>query len=321
MSHGGVGSPDGRSAEDAGGAGVLTPRSRNGVPVCYRHPQRETYITCSRCERSICPDCMISAAVGYQCPECVRAGHKDIRPVRDTIGARVPTSGITGLVTKVLIGVNIVVYGLQQIGGSQFDERFELIGKAYESNLSSSPTIGVAHGEWYRLVTMMFLHESFWHIALNMLSLWVIGTALETMIGRVRLVATYFVAGFAASATSYLFMSDRTVSLGASGAIFGLAGALLVIGFQQRYDMRMLFGLIVLNLVVDTQLSGIDWHAHVGGLVAGVALGAAFAYGPRAWRSAKRYLDATVVVPVCCAVLVVGVGIAMVAAHTAALNH
>jgi membrane associated rhomboid family serine protease len=268
---------------------------------------------------------MVSAAVGFHCPECVRQGNQGSRPVRTVAGGRQRAAG--GLVTKTLVAACVIVYGLQTLVGTTFQDRFDLVGSAYFAGVASD-NIGVAHGEWYRLVTAMFLHASVAHLALNMVSLYVIGTPLETMLGRLRFTITYFVTGVAGNAIAYLFLPDLTVSLGASGAIFGLAGALLVMGYKLRYDMRQLAAILALNLVIDFTWTsaGIDWHAHVGGLGAGLVLGAAFAYAPRAWRwagttrRAPSLLRPTTVLPTACVAVLLAVSAIIVVVHNDSLS-
>jgi len=138
--------------------------------VCYRHPDREAHIRCVRCERRICPECMIPASVGFQCPECVREGNKTVRQARTVFGGRV--SSDPGWVTKVLIGVNVVAYVLQQTV-SGFTSRYFDIGAFPPPPLDAQ--IGVASGEYYRLITSAFLHGSILHIALNMYALYLLG--------------------------------------------------------------------------------------------------------------------------------------------------
>jgi membrane associated rhomboid family serine protease len=260
---------------------------------------------------------MINASVGFHCPDCVREENRGARPVRTVVGGR-QASGIDGLVTKILVAVNIAVFIAQQIGGAPFDDRLVLASKFYNNGLGES--IGVAYGQWYRLLTAMFLHVGIWHIAINMISLYIIGIQLERMIGRSRFVATYFVTGLAGSAASYLFLPRLGASEGASGAIFGLVGALLVLGWRQRYDVRLLVFVIVANIAVDFGIAGIDWHAHIGGLIAGLVLGFVFAYAPRAWRSRQTWKDARTVLPVVASAALLGISAALVAVHTAQLN-
>jgi len=261
-----------------------------GVPTCYRHPRREAHIRCVRCDRPICPDCMIPAAVGFQCPECVRGGNKTQRVARTAFGGRIAPNKT--LVTYTLIGINIVMLLIQQSSGS-FTDRFSLIpGPA---TLPFHPQlIGVSEGQYYRLLTSMFLHAGVTHILFNMWALYVVGAPLEAMLGRIRFVGLYFLSGLSGSALVYLLSSPRAETLGASGAIFGLFGALFVVGRRLSLDIRPIGVLIAINLALTFTISGISWQGHVGGLVAGAALAGAWAYAPRKQRTAVQIVSSVV---------------------------
>lgn len=263
-----------------------------GLSGCYRHPDRETGVRCTRCERPICPECMVSASVGFQCPECVRngsgTGHSPTANQPRTIAGGTITSD-PRLVTKVILAVCVVAFLVQQAKGNAFTDRFDLIGRAWVPYLSQTEIQGVAEGQWYRLVTSMFLHGSYIHILSNMLSLWWIGGPLEAALGRARYITLYFASGLAGSALTYLLAEPNTASLGASGAIFGLFGAIAVLVRRQRYDMRPIIAMLVINLIITFGFNGIAWQAHVGGLVAGVAIGAAMVYAPRERRTLIQY--------------------------------
>jgi membrane associated rhomboid family serine protease len=241
------------------------------LPTCYRHPDRETGIRCTRCDRPICTDCMIDASVGFQCPECVRSGSKSgsSRP-RTLTGA--PVASDTRLVTKILIGLDIAVFlALQIVPG--LPEKLVLW------------PVGVAFlGEWYRMVTAMFSHLEIWHIALNVLALWMVGGPLEEALGRLRYLALYLVSGLAGSALGYLLMDPESWALGASGAVFGVFGAMLVLQRRLRRDLRPMLVLLALNLAAPLiPGTSIGWQAHLGGLVAGGVIGFAMVHaeGPR----------------------------------------
>jgi membrane associated rhomboid family serine protease len=143
------------------------------IPHCYRHPTRETYISCQRCGRPICPDCMRQASVGFQCPECVREGNKSVRTARTAFGGALSTDA--GYVSKLLIGTNVVVFLLQQVVQG-FTNRFALIGAFPPPPFPIR--LGVADGEYYRLLTAAFLHGSVLHLALNMYALYLFGPPL-----------------------------------------------------------------------------------------------------------------------------------------------
>lgn len=248
------------------------PQSGTAVPTCYRHPGRETYVSCVRCGRTACPDCLRSAAVGQQCVDCIREGNRTVRRPTGTFGGRVP-SGAT--VTWSLVAINVICYLAELIDQNAVLGHGELFGA------------GVAVGQWYRLLTNIFLHEppgdgiGILHILFNMWALIVVGPALERALGRVRFLALYLVSGLAGSVLFYLVAGPDSAALGASGAIFGLFGAYFVLARRLRVDVRQIIGLIVINLAISFAVPGIAWQAHVGGLIVGVALAAAYVYAPR----------------------------------------
>ncbi|KND44162.1 MULTISPECIES: rhomboid family intramembrane serine protease [Streptomyces] len=269
-----------------------SPQDAQSLPTCYRHPDRETGIRCTRCERPICPECMVSASVGFQCPDCVRGGsgtgHAPSASAPRTLAGGTVAAD-PRLLTKILIGANLLLFLVQQAVGETFEDRFDLLGRAWDPELGSSLQ-GVAEGQWYRLVTSMFLHGSVTHILFNMLSLWWIGGPLEAALGRARYLTLYFCSGLAGSALTYLLAAPNQPSLGASGAIFGLFGATGVLMRRLRYDMRPLIILLVINLIFTfSPMFNIAWEAHVGGLVGGVLIGYAMVHAPRERRALIQY--------------------------------
>ncbi|GGN66083.1 rhomboid family intramembrane serine protease [Streptomyces albiflavescens] len=281
------------------------PRDARSLPTCYRHPDRETGIRCTRCERPICPECMVSASVGFQCPDCVRSGsgtgHSPAATQPRTLAGGTVTAD-TRLVTKILIGINLAIYLVQLSVGNAFTDRFDLFGHA----VLSGQWQGVADGQWYRMLTSMFLHGSYIHILFNMLSLWWIGGPLEAALGRARYLTLYFVSGLAGSALSYLLAAPNQPSLGASGAIFGLFGATAVLMRRLNYDMRPVIALLVINLIFTFSPGfNIAWQAHIGGLIGGVLVGYAMVHAPRKRRNLTQYgVSALVLVAVVVATLV-----------------
>ncbi|KOG64723.1 Rhomboid family protein [Streptomyces griseoflavus] len=255
-------------------------------PGCYRHPDRSTGITCTRCERPICPECMVSASVGFQCPECVRDGGGTGRTAQATAPRTIAGGALsadTRLVTKVLLGINVAVFIAVLAAGDGLVQDLELIGGAFTRE--DLRFIGVAEGEWYRLLTAVFLHQTPMHIIFNMLSLWWLGPPLEAAFGRVRFLALYLLSGLGGSALSYLLAAQNQPSLGASGAIFGLLGATVILMRRLNYDMRPVLILLALNLVFTFAWPDIAWQAHVGGLVMGAAVTYAMVHAPRARRA------------------------------------
>ncbi|MDQ1009647.1 membrane associated rhomboid family serine protease [Streptomyces sp. V4I23] len=288
------------------------PKDTHGLPGCYRHPGRETGIRCTRCERPICTDCMISASVGFQCPDCVRTGSgtghaPDANRPRTLAGGTVTAD--PRLVTKVLLAINLVVFVLGAVNDRLVDV-LALVGQWPPAPFLSSE--GVAEGEWYRLVTSMFLHQELWHIAFNMLGLWWLGGPLEQALGRSRYLALYLISGLAGSALTYLLADPGQGSLGASGAIFGLLGATMVLMRRLRYDMRPVVALLAINLVITFFWPGIAWQAHVGGLIAGAAIAYGLVHAPQGKRRTPVQLG------VCALVLLVS--LVVVVARTLALT-
>jgi membrane associated rhomboid family serine protease len=274
--------------------------STETTPHCYRHPDRETHIGCQRCGRPICPDCMNQAAVGFQCPSCVHEGSRTQRPVRTTFGGR-PSADPT-LTSKILIAVNVVVWLLILAAGERAGgwlERLALspvgrcvapppltaVGEQRCASLGYSWIDGVATGAWWQPVTSMFTHHAMLHIGFNMLALWILGPQLEAVIGRLRFLALYFVSGLAGSATVLYLTPPYVPTIGASGAVFGLMGALLVVAVKMRADYTQILFWIGLNVAI-TIFGGarISWQGHLGGLVGGVLIALVLAYAPRANR-------------------------------------
>ena len=267
------------------------PVAPDGVPVCYRHPDRETYIRCTRCERPICPDCMTSAAVGFQCPECVASGRVDTRPVRTRLGARTISRPS---VTLGLIVANVVVYGLQVLNPGSPGSGLDQLSAQY----GQWPVAVALDNQYYRLFTAMFLHASVLHIGFNMLVLWMLGPNLEQVLGHVRFGVLYVVAGLGGSVASFWFSDPGIVGIGASGAIFGLMGAYVVVGRALRADISQVVGLIALNVVIGFVAGGIDWRAHLGGLVTGALVAAVFAYAPARVRVPAQVMGVVLVLVV-----------------------
>ncbi len=267
-----------------------SPQDAQSLPVCYRHPNRETGIRCTRCERPICPECMVSASVGFQCPDCVRSGSgtghaPDASRPRTIAGGTITAD--PHLITKILIGINLAVFIAVQTSTSLLND-LVLLGAWPPAPFT--PTQGIAGGEWYRLLTSTFTHEAIWHIAFNMLSLWWLGGPLEAALGRARYLTLYLVSGLAGSALAYLLTSPETATLGASGAVFGLFGAIAVLMRRLNQDMRPIIALLAINLILTFSPGfNISWQAHIGGLVAGVITGYAMVHAPRRHRALVQY--------------------------------
>ena len=257
------------------------PQGSAPVPTCFRHPGRETYVSCVRCGRPACPDCLRSAAVGQQCVDCVRQASRTTRRPAGAFGGQL-TSGAT--VTWTLVAINVIAYLAEIFFQNPVFDDGVLVGRL-------GSTIGVANGDVYRLLSNAFLHEpigsglGLLHIVFNMWALIVVGPSLERLLGRVRFLAVYLVSALAGSVLFYVVAAPTALALGASGAIFGLFGAWFVLARRLRLDARQIIILIVINLGISFAVPGIAWQAHVGGLIAGAGLTAAFAYAPRRSRA------------------------------------
>jgi membrane associated rhomboid family serine protease len=260
---------------------------------CYRHPDRETGLSCSDCGRPICADCATFAPVGIRCPD--HAGTRKSpttrirpRPVRRAPGLALASGSAP--VTRALIAINVAIYlvtvvqgaGLNAPGGALFN-RFILVGSNIHGRFFV-PYGDLAHDhQWYRLVTAMFLHGSILHIAFNMYALWVIGTPVEQYFGRARYIGLYFVSGLAGSAGAVIQAPFQPV-VGASGAIFGILGAMLIIEWQVTGRLAGNAATwIVINLVISFAIPNISWGGHVGGLIGGILITLAYAH----WRGGR----------------------------------
>ena len=261
------------------------PSPATSVPTCYRHPGRETYASCVRCGRPACPDCLRSAAVGQQCVDCIRSGNRDVRRASTVFGGR-QIGGAA--VTWTLVGVNVLLW-LVELAHPALADSWSMLGQAIIPG--SSQLQGVAQGQWYRLITAAFLPPpglgAFGplDIIFNMWALILVGPALERLLGHLRFLTVYLVSALGGSVFFYLIGPLNTEALGASGAVFGLFGAWFVVARRLRLDSRQIVMLIGINLVFGFVVPNIAWQAHVGGLLAGGLLTAAFAYAPRDQRT------------------------------------
>jgi membrane associated rhomboid family serine protease len=277
--------------------------NQTGTPTCFRHPGRETYVSCVRCGRPACPDCLRSAAVGQQCVECVRDGNRGARQAAGVFGGRATSNAV---VTWTLVGINVLLY-IVELAHSNLGNDWAMLGGA----ISGGKVIGVAGGQWYRLITSAFLPPPGLSglgpldIAFNMWALIVVGPALERMLGRLRYLAVYLVSGIGASVAFFFLAPANEPALGASGAIFGLFGAWFVLSRRLRLDSRPVIMLIVLNLVLGFVIPGIAWQAHIGGLITGCLLTAAYAYAPRQNRALVQGAATVALL----AILIIGVAV------------
>ena len=218
---------------------------------------------------------MIAAPVGFQCPECVAGAAARIQQPTTVAGG---TLIDRPLVTYVLIAINVAVFLAQMAIGVN-----EVAG-----DYGMWPVGIAANGEWWRLVTAAFLHGSFLHIAFNMYVLFALGPTLERILGHYRYLALYLLAAIGGGVASYVFSDMRTVSVGASGAIFGLMGALVVAGRRLRYDVTQVLVLLAVNIAIGFVSPGVDWRAHLGGLVTGALVAAIMVFPAPRHRTAVQ---------------------------------
>ena len=275
-------------------------------PTCYRHPDKETWVSCVRCGRHACPDCLRDAAVGQQCVDCVRGTGQASRPARTVFGAK-PSR--TAVVTWTIMAVNIVLY-LIELARPSLAQDWAMLGFASANGLP--PYQGVAAGQWYRLISSAFLPGTgslgILDIAFNLWALYVVGPGLEQLLGRVRFLSVYLLSAVGGSVLFYYLVPQNQPALGASGAIFGLFGAWFVVSRRLNLDSRGIVMLIAINLALSfLYRSTIAWQDHVGGLITGAVLTAAYVYAPRSPRKNQLAVQvaATVAVAVLLAVAVV----------------
>ena len=241
-------------------------------PTCYRHPERESHIRCTRCLRPICPDCMVSASVGFQCPECVHAAATQSRQARTISGGAIHRDA--ALVTKVLVAINVLIWLVNELLNGRLFTTFQMQGSAVALS-----------DEWYRLVTSAFLHTGLTHLAFNMIALWFVGAEVERRLGRWRYLTVYLLSAMGGSVLSYVVDSPTLASVGASGAVFGVFGAFFVLAVKLKVDLGGVIALIVINVVIGF-IPGlhINWRAHLGGLIVGALLTAVMVYAPQRTR-------------------------------------
>jgi membrane associated rhomboid family serine protease len=280
-----------------------TPAGQEVPPTCFRHPDRETWVSCVRCGRHACPDCLRQASVGQQCVECVHGanhGQGAARQPRTAFGGR-PVA--TAVVTWTLVGVNIVLF-LIELAKPSLATDWGMLG--YASTGFNGPLQGVAAGQWYRLITSAFLPPAtglgglgFLDIVFNLWALVAVGPSLEQLLGRVRFIAVYLLSAIGGGVAFFLIGPSNVLALGASGAIFGLFGAWFVVARKLRLDVRGIVTIIAINLVFSlVYRSTIAWQDHVGGLIVGALVTAAFAYAPRKNRTAVQVAAAVAVLAV-----------------------
>lgn len=262
----------------------------SGPQTCYRHPGRAAPVRCQRCERPICPDDMIEAVVGFQCPQCVSTGRKSVRAPRTFAGGSIVAK--PGLITQGFIGLIVAVFVLTSLFPDLRDE----LGLW-------SPAVAI-NDEYHRFVTANVVHSGIGHLLFNSIALWIFGTYVESALGRWRYLATIGVTALGASAVVFWWSDLRTLTVGASGIVFGLFAIAFILMVRQRENVTGMVILLAINALYSFR-GGISWQGHLGGFVLGVALGALFAYGPRVARDRWHIIGIAAMVTVLLVALVV----------------
>jgi membrane associated rhomboid family serine protease len=256
------------------GPPVPPPYPQQNLPVCVRHPDRPTGLRCVRCDRPACPQCLREASVGYQCVDCVEEGRRTVRRPTTIAGAKLNTK-LAVVPTLVVLNVLVFAATAAQAGNIAAND---------QSGLFDSwvlwPIGVVGFGEPWRLLTAGFLHFGPFHLALNMLALWIIGRDIEPMLGRARFLAVYLLALLGGSASVFVFDLPQRGTAGASGAVWGMMGALLILILRLKLNPQPVIVVIAINVFISF-LPGISLLGHLGGFVAGVAATAALVYAPR----------------------------------------
>lgn len=243
---------------------------------------------------------MRSAAVGFQCPSCVAEGSRRTRSGRAVYGGR--RSGNPALTSQVLIALNLAVYLVLLATGatrSPLFYRLALLPREGVAIVGGIPQRfpGIADGAYWQLLTSAFTHVQIWHIGFNMVALWVLGPQLEAVLGRARFLTVYLVSALAGGALVYWLSPVNSPTIGASGALFGLMGALLVVVFKVRGEVSQILMWIGLNFVFTVLGRGfISWEGHVGGFIGGVVVAAIIVYAPRLHRVLWQTVGVTLVV-------------------------
>ena len=270
------------------------PQAEVDSEYCYRHPDRQSFIHCQRCGRTICPQCQTQAAVGVQCPECVREGRQQLAASRPRLLARLIGSGSTPVVTYALIAACVVIYIAQWLSGGALTNAWLLDPSA----IASQP---------WRLITSEFLHSTAFipHLLFNMYALFIFGPPLERFLGKARYLALYLVGALGASVGVVLIYQLWVVTdhaseswlggllgpafaVGASGAIFALMGALLVLRKAMGLQLTQILIVVLVNVAFGFIAPGIAWEAHLGGLGVGAAIGGVYLATRRPGQTSRQ---------------------------------
>ena len=263
--------------------------AQQAPPTCPRHPGTVTYVRCQRCDRPTCPACQVPSSVGVHCVDCARRSQAGRRQPRTLLGGNMVSDA---LVTKILIGLCVIVYALQILVPG-------LAAQSLELRLGFMPV--VAAQEPWRFLTTAFLHADYMHIGFNMLTLWVLGRALEPLLGRWRFTSIYLLSALGGSTMIYWLSwpgteSWLTLTVGASGAVFGLFSAMFIVQRRFGRDTSGIVALVGVNAVVSILGANISWQGHLGGLLVGGIVSAIYAWAPRGKRKAVGIVGTIVVV-------------------------
>ena len=286
------------------------PQSEIDSEYCYRHPDRQSFIHCQRCGRTICPQCQTQAAVGVQCPECVREGRQQVAASRPGLLSRLIGTGSTPIVTYALISLCVVIYVIQWVSGGALTNAWVLDPRL----IASQP---------WRLITSAFLHSTSFipHLLFNMYALFIFGPALERFLGRARYLALYLVGALGGSLGVVLLYQlavatngasskwlggflDWSPALGASGAIFALMGALLVLRKAMGLQLTQILIVVVVNVAFGFIAPGIAWQAHLGGLGVGAAIAGVYLVTRRPEQRTRQIVSVVVITAALAVILV-----------------
>jgi membrane associated rhomboid family serine protease len=240
--------------------------------VCYRHSDRPAGVSCQRCDRPICPACMNDAAVGFQCPSCFNEGVKSIPRTRTSLGGVARQNA--QLVTLTLLALNVLVFVAVRTGSSRITSDLVLVPVLVED-------------QPWRLLSSAFTHVQIFHIFSNLFMLYQLGPPLERMLGRLRFIVLYVASALGGGVAVWLLSSPGQATLGASGAVLGLVGALLVISRARGLDVTWILAYVAITAVISFTIPNISWQGHLGGFVTGAAVAALFLAQTRRRRRAR----------------------------------
>ncbi|WP_245694067.1 rhomboid family intramembrane serine protease [Actinopolyspora mzabensis] len=254
------------------------PNSPQAMPTCPRHPDRPTGLSCTRCGRPACPECLRDAAVGQHCVDCVKQAERTTRRPVTVAGAPLRSKPV---LVPGLIAVNVLIYVFTAVqAGSAAANSSAPLFQAWWLMPAQ-----VAGDQWWRVFTSAFLHFGLIHLLINMIALWVVGRDLELLLGRLRFAAVYLLSLLGGSMFVFLFDAPFTRTAGASAALYGLFGGLAVAAWRLKLNIRPILLVIGLNVVLTITIPNISLLGHLGGLVLGALSTAALLYAPAARRN------------------------------------